>query len=105
MPQLDRPCSGYCFRQVDACLRLANLNISPADRQAFSAMAAHWTGIAKECGGRLHPWTYWCHQQECADELSLASSVFVAQFISEVEPDTANHAREVSDAYRAAPDV
>src|SRR6185437_11871640 len=99
MGEVDRNCNGFCFKQVAACLRLADLSGSPTNRQAFSSMAAHWSGIARDCDGKLHPWTQWCHNVECDVPFSAASSPFVAQFIVEIVPDTADHCIEAADAY------
>jgi hypothetical protein len=63
MPEnYKRKCSGYCFDQADACLKITNLDASPKYRESFVRIAEHWNALAKACDGeQLHPWKSWCY--------------------------------------------
>jgi hypothetical protein len=54
-------CSGFCFDQVDACLKIAQLDLSLKHRASFLRTADHWNALAKACDGELHPWKSWCY--------------------------------------------
>jgi hypothetical protein len=56
-----RKCSGFCFDQVDACLKIAQLDLSPKHRASFLRTADHWKALANACDGELHPWKSWCY--------------------------------------------
>jgi hypothetical protein len=54
-------CSGFCFDQVDACLKIAELDLSPEYSGNFVRIADHWNALAKACDRELHPWKRWCY--------------------------------------------
>jgi hypothetical protein len=54
-------CSGFCSDQVDACLKIAELDLRGKHRASFLRTADHWNALAKACDGELHPWKRWCY--------------------------------------------
>jgi hypothetical protein len=56
-----RKCSDFCFDQVDACLKIAQRDLSPKHRASFLRTADHWNALAKACDGELYPWKSWCY--------------------------------------------
>jgi len=97
-------CVGFCFRQAESCLKIAEMSNNLIYQQTFIRMADHWNGIAKECDGKLHPWTNWCHNAEVPEEYA-APSLFVAHFIATCFPDkTLPDPVSVLHAYSSAPE-
>jgi hypothetical protein len=54
-------CSGFCFDQVDACLKIAELDLRQKHRASFLQTVDHWNALAKACDGELHQWKRWCY--------------------------------------------
>ena len=78
-------------------MTLAALRHSRAHQQTFIRMAAHWNGVAQECGGKFRSWFAWC-QPETGEANPRPWSPFVAQFIGsylKIDSDP----EEVSKAY------
>jgi hypothetical protein len=44
-----RKCSGFCFDQADACLKIAQIDSSPKYLAGFVRIANHWTALAEAC--------------------------------------------------------
>lgn len=101
MENQDRPkCSGFCSKEADHCMLLAGLSQSPLQQKIFIRMAAHWAGVAQECGGEFHSWFAWC-QPENVEASPKPWSPFVAHFInSYLEADS--DPKDAAKAYKQA---
>ena len=81
-------------------MKLAGLNQSPLHQKTFIRMAAHWLGVAQECGGKFHSWFAWC-QPKNGEAPPKPWSPFVAHFISSYL-ETDSDPKEVAKAYKLA---
>ena len=62
-------CSGFCFDQVDACLKIAELELRRKHRASFVRIADHWNALAEACDGELQRWKSWCYPDKSSGSI------------------------------------
>ena len=96
-------CSGFCFDEADACLKIAQLDLSPKYRESFVRTADHWNALAKACDGELHPWKSWCYPDTSpGSDTSSISSTFAAHIFGTFFPEDNHREVEATKAYNIA---